>query len=72
MRRWLIAILIFLGTVILLQGMLLGPSLVRMYRSHVTGFAIVMGSPAENVVRILVLLLLGLLAYWLSGKLVRA
>ena len=71
MKRLLIATLIFFGSIILLQGMLLGSTLVRMYSSRVTGFAIVLGSPAENLVRVLVLLLLGLLAYWLSGKLVK-
>jgi hypothetical protein len=63
-KRWLIAVLIFFGSIILLQGMLLGWSLVRVYRSHATGFVIVH-------VPVLVLLLLGLLAYWLSGKLVK-
>jgi hypothetical protein len=63
-KRLLMATLIFFGSTILLQGMLLGWSLLRIYRSHATGFVIVH-------VPVLVLLPLGLLAYWLSGKLVR-
>ena len=71
-KRLVAATLIFSGSVILLFSLQLGSTLLRMYRGRVTGFAFVIGSPSENLARILVLLLLALLAYWLSGKLVKA
>ena len=71
-KRLLVATLIFMGSVFLLLVALLAPALVRGYRQGVTGFSIVVGSPVENLVLILVLLALALFAYWLSGKLVRA
>jgi hypothetical protein len=70
-KRLLVATLIFLGSVFLLLVVLLGPALVQMFRGGIFGFGITVGSRAENLVRILVLLLLGLFAYWISGKLVR-
>jgi hypothetical protein len=71
-KRLLVATLIFLGSVFLFLGALLAPALVREYRRGFAGFSIVLGSPAENLVRILVLLVLGLLAYGLSGKFAKA
>jgi hypothetical protein len=63
MKRSLIAVVIFVGLVIVLLAVQLVPVLARMYRGRATGFALVLGSPAENVVRIVVLLLLGIVAF---------
>jgi hypothetical protein len=71
-KRLVVATLVFSGSVILLFSLQVGPTLLRMYRGRVTGFAFVIGSPVENLARIVILLLLALLAYWLSGKLVKA
>jgi hypothetical protein len=72
LKRLLLAALIFLGTI----GILLVPALVAAYRAIAkgggTGIAFVVGSVAENVFRVVILLLLALLAWWISGKLITA
>lgn len=70
MKRLLVGFLIFLG----LLFVLLVPTIVKagrtMSREQIVGFGFVLGSPAENIVRVLILVLFGVLAYWVSGKLV--
>ena len=70
LRRLAVATLMFLGMV----GAVLLPTLVALYREISQGKAsgIIVGSPAENSFRMVVLLFLAVLAFWLSGKLVRA
>jgi hypothetical protein len=70
-KRLLVSVPIFFVLLLLL----LLPTIYRAYRvfsrEHVTGFGFVSGSPAENAFRILVLVLIALVAYWISGKLLR-
>ena len=70
MGRWLVALALFVVSSTSVVGLML----YRAYRSvseeHATGFAFVLGSPAENVFRVLVLILLAVGAYWASGRLV--
>jgi hypothetical protein len=51
------------------------PILIGIYRGiargEATGIAVVLGSFTENVVRIAMLMVLAIFAYWLSGKLIR-
>ncbi len=73
MKRFLIAIGIFIGSVLLL----LLPALFEIYRTLAggavaVGFRFSLGSPAGILRGITVLLLLGALSYWLSGRLVKA
>ena len=70
-QRFLIAAAIFL----VLLGLVLLPTLLQLCRAlsrgGASGVGIVVGSPAENVFRAVVLVLLLIAAYWVSGKLVR-
>jgi hypothetical protein len=64
------------GVFIVSLAVLMLPTLIGMYRDiengKATGFAFVLGSSAENVYRLAVLLVLWMFAYWISGKLVRS
>ena len=72
LKRLLVAALIFLGSI----GVLLVPALVAVYRAiakgGASGIGFVVGAMAENIFRLVVLLLLALLAWWIAGKLVTA
>ena len=72
MRRLLVALAIFLGLI----ALPLVPSLIDLCRRVSTGamatdFVVILGSPKEIFVGLVVLLLLAIFAYWVSGKLVR-
>ena len=71
LKRLLVAFPIFFGLLILL----LVPVFIRIYRAitteGMTGIGFSRGSLAENFFRLLVLLLLAIAAYWISGKLLR-
>ena len=71
MKRLTVGSVIFLVLLAIVQL----PSLLAAYRSispeRATGVAFVLGSPTEILFRVLVLVILIALAYWLSGKLVR-
>lgn len=63
------------GIFFVLLGVLMLPTIIAVYRSltrdEATGVGFVMGSPGENVFRVVVLLVLASIAFWLSGKLIR-
>ena len=68
-ERLIVACVIFFVLLVVLHL----PVLIRIYR-HMskgsgTGIGLVMGSPLENVFRLVIVLILATLAYWLSGKL---
>jgi len=67
----MVACLIFF---VLICGLHL-PVLQRIYRhmstGKATGIGFVVGSPTENLFRVVVLAVLAALAYWLSGSLLR-
>ena len=69
LRRLLVAALIFfIFMFVLVVGSAL-PGIVRMWQGRATGIGIVPGaSPAENHVRIIVLLLVAVFAYWTAGR----
>jgi threonine/homoserine/homoserine lactone efflux protein len=71
MKRLLLTGLLFFVLVAMWQA----PFFIAAYRSisggRATGVGFVMGSPAENLFRILMVVVLAFLAYWISGKLVR-
>jgi hypothetical protein len=70
MKRYAVAVALF-GIFV---AALVAASLYHAYRAvlngHATGVGFVRGSAAENTFRLIILLLLAGLAYWLSGKLV--
>lgn len=63
------------GIFFVLVGVLMLPTIISVYRNltrdEASGVGFVMGSPAENVFRAVVLLVLASIAFWLSGKLIR-
>ena len=71
MKRLAVAGVIFLVEI----AVLMLPVLISIYRGitheRATGIAFVWGSATENVFRIVVLLILAMFAYWLSGRLVK-
>jgi len=71
LKRLIVASGIFLVGI----AVLMLPTLIGIYRGitreRAIGIAFVVGSTTENVVRIVVLLILGIFAYWLSGRLVK-
>jgi hypothetical protein len=71
LKRLIVASVIFLVEI----AVLMLPILIGIYRGitreRATGIAFVLGSATENVFRIVVLLILAILAYWLSGRLVK-
>lgn len=72
MKRLAIGFLLFVVLILLWHA----PALIIIYRSvsngRASGIGFVAGSPVENIVRILILLFLGVIAYWISGKLIKA
>jgi hypothetical protein len=72
MKRFLVAAVILLSSL----GLWLLPTLIRLYRAveraEASGIGFVVGSVGENVLRLIVLLLLAALAWWISGKLLAA
>lgn len=70
-KRLLVGLVIFFISL----GLLLLPSLLSVYQGMsqgATGFAFVVGSAGENIFRIGVLVVSAILAYWLSGRLIRS
>ena len=66
-KRLLVSIPVFFGLLLLL----LVPTNYRLLSGRATGVSFVVGFfPAGNAVRILLLVLIALVAYWISGKLV--
>jgi len=67
LKRVLVAALLFILLVLIWHL----PVLLRIFRSKgAIGIGFVRGSLIENVFRIFILLLIGMLSFWLSGKLV--
>jgi hypothetical protein len=64
------------GILIASLAVLMLPTAVAAYRNiakgNATGIGFAVGSPAENALRLLVVLALALLAFWLSGRVIRA
>ena len=71
LRRALLTCLIFFVLLFLLMLPVLIRIYVRMSRGGATGIGFVRGSLTENLFRVVVLLILAMLAYWLSGKFLR-
>jgi len=70
-KRLLVATGIFL---VILSLLALGPLLAicrDISRGGASGFGVVVGTPIENAFRFLMIVVLALLAYWLSSKLIR-
>jgi len=72
MKRFLVTTGIFLGSILLLSL----PGLFQIYRAlagpHITfGVYFTLGPPAAILRGIVALMLLAMLSYWLSGKLVK-
>ena len=77
MKRVLIAIVIFVSCVTLLAALLSLPGLVSLFRAFSSGDHVVLGEPRWGseggiLLSTLVLSLLGMLSYWLSGRLIKA
>jgi len=67
-------LLVALGFFVLLLCALLVPDVIRIWRrmnrGKATGIGFVVGSRAENIFRLVVVIVLTIFAYWLSGKFV--
>ena len=63
------------GIFVVSLAVLMLPTVMAAYRNvtrgNATGLGFATGSASENVFRVLILLLLAFVAFWLSGKLVR-
>ena len=71
LKRLLVAAAVFFALVLVWHM----PTIIIMYRTfsreRVFGFAFVLGSPLENVVRVVILLLSAMIAFWISGRLIK-
>jgi hypothetical protein len=72
MKRTAIAVALFVFFIAVLTGIPFLLPLRRISEARATGIGLVLGSPVENFVRLAILLLLGILTFWFSGKLVRS
>ena len=71
LKRLLVATSVFFALVLVLHI----PTIIiicrTFFKERVFGLAFVLGSPLENVVRFVVLLLLATFAFWISGRLIK-
>lgn len=70
MKRFLLCAALFVVSAAVLFGISLFRAFRRISEGHATGTGFVLGSPAENLVRLTILVLLAVLSYWISGKFV--
>jgi hypothetical protein len=69
-HRFYLALVLFASSAAALVIGLALSSFRRVAGGKATGFGVVLGSPAENLWRLLIAILLAVVSYWLAGKLI--
>jgi hypothetical protein len=69
MQRLLVSIALFSVSAAVFVAISLVLAFRRVSEREATGIGFVLGSRAENLVRLVIMVLLAIFAYWMSGKL---